>query len=90
MPKLLEQPTKNNLPVEKTESRAERFRRIAGSRVNAILEKFRLLGNCSNKSSYNYSEEDINLIFSTIEKELKNTKAKFHISKPGNKKFTLD
>lgn len=90
MQKLLERPAKNNKPEESTETRTERFRRIAESRVNAILEKFRLLGNCANKSSYDYKEEEINLIFSVIEKELKNTKAKFHIAKPTNKKFTLN
>jgi len=62
--------------VEK-ESRHERFKRIAAKRTNEILEKIRILGNCSNKSSYEYTEEEINKIFSEIEKQLKFTKAKF-------------
>ena len=59
------------------ESRSERFKRIAAKRTNDILEKIRILGNCSNKSSYEYTEEEINKIFSEIDKQLKLTKAKF-------------
>jgi len=62
---------------EKQESRHERFKRIAAKRTNEILEKIRILGNCSNKSSYEYTEEDVNKIFSEIDKQLKLTKAKF-------------
>lgn len=59
------------------ESRHERFKRIAAKRTNEILEKIRILGNCANKSSYEYSEEEVNKIFSEIDKQLKLTKAKF-------------
>jgi len=59
------------------ETRHERFKRLASKRTNEILEKIRILGNCSNKSSYEYTEDDINKIFSEIEKYLKLTKAKF-------------
>lgn len=61
----------------KQETRHERFKRIAAKRTNEILEKIRILGNCSNKSSYEYTEEEVNKIFSEIEKQLKLTKAKF-------------
>lgn len=59
------------------ETRHERFKRIAAKRTNDILEKIRILGNCSNKSSYEYTEEEINKIFTEIDKQLKLTKAKF-------------
>lgn len=59
------------------ESRSERFKRIAAKRTNDILEKIRILGNCSNKSSYEYTEEEVNKIFTEIDKQLKLTKAKF-------------
>lgn len=46
----------------------------------------RLLGNCSNKSVYEYSEKDIKKIFSAIDAELKTAKAKFmEPSEPGAK-----
>jgi len=59
------------------ESRNKRFKRIASKRTNEILEKIRILGNCSNKSSYEYAEDEVNKIFSEIDKQLKLTKAKF-------------
>ena len=62
---------------EEKETRHERFKRVASKRTNEILEKIRILGNCSNKSSYEYREEEINKIFSEIDKNLKLTKAKF-------------
>lgn len=62
---------------EKKESRHERFKRIAAKRTNELLEQIRILGNCSNKSSYDYTEQEINKIFLEIDKQLKFTKAKF-------------
>lgn len=59
------------------ETRRERFKRVAARRTNEILNKIRILGNCSNKSSYSYSDEDVQKIFSVIEKELRFVKAKF-------------
>lgn len=63
------------------ESRHERFKRIASKRTNDVLEKIRILGNCSNKSSYEYTKEEVNKIFSEVEKHLKSTKARFSSSK---------
>lgn len=59
------------------ENRHERFKRIAAKRTNEILEKIRILGNCSNKSSYEYTEEEVNKIFSELDKQLRATKARF-------------
>lgn len=71
----------------KTE-KSERFVRIVEKRTNKIMDDLRLLGNCANKSNYEYSDEDVKKIFSTIEQELKKTKAKFTESQKKNK-FTL-
>ena len=59
------------------ETRSERFRRVATRRTNNILRQIQVLGNCSNKSSYSYTEEDIQKIFSAIDKEIRATRAKF-------------
>ena len=66
----------------------ERFKRVAENRTNKIINQIRLLGNCSNKSNYQYDEEDVKKIFSAIDAELKQTKAKFH-AKNENVKFKL-
>jgi len=59
------------------ESRRKRFRRLANLRVNRILRDLRLLGNLSNKSHYDYSEEEVRKIFKAIDAQLRDSKARF-------------
>ena len=74
-----------------TESKSERFVRIAEARTNKIIDMIQLLGNCSNRAAYDYTMDDIKKIFGAIESELKIAKAKFDIgdSDVKEKKFTL-
>jgi len=60
-----------------TESKRNRFLRLAEKRTNDILERLRILGNCSNRGQYEYTQEDIQKIFGTIEREAKAIKLKF-------------
>lgn len=72
------------------ESKREKFVRLAEARTNKILDMMRLLGNCSNKNNYEYTEQDVRKIFNTLERELKNTKAKFNFMEESKEdKFTL-
>jgi hypothetical protein len=59
------------------ETKEQKFKRIASMRTLRVLEDLRLLGNCSNSNNYRYTQEDVNKIFSTIEKETKRTKSLF-------------
>ena len=70
-----------------SENRRERFKRLATTRTNAVLQKLKVLGNCANRQAYEYSEEEIEKIFSTIDKYLKSLKSKFHF--PKEEKFKL-
>ena len=63
------------------EDRQKRFKRIAEKRTNEIIRRIQLLGNCSNKSSYDYSEQDVNKIFNAIDKELKQARARFRFTR---------
>ncbi|MEM0466854.1 MAG: hypothetical protein QXX20_04575 [Candidatus Thermoplasmatota archaeon] len=63
------------------ETKEDKFRRIASARANRILEDLRLLGNCSNKALYSYSEEEVNKIFNIIEKEVKRIKLMYENNK---------
>ena len=45
------------------ESKHDRFIRIAETRTNKIIDMIRLLGNCSNTATYEYSEDDVKKIF---------------------------
>lgn len=71
------------------ETKRERFIRLAEARTNKILEMMRLLGNCSSKANYEYSDDDIKQIFSALEKELKNTKNRFLGIDAKEERFTL-
>lgn len=60
-----------------SETRQERFKRLAIYRTNAVLEKLRILGNLSNKANYDYSPEEVRKIFSAIDSQIRIIKAKF-------------
>jgi len=66
---------------KKLPEKRERFKRLATSRTNDVLKRLQVLGNCANRSAYNYSEDEINKIFSVIDKASRDTKAKFYYSK---------
>ena len=71
----------------KNEIKRERFKRLAALRTNAVLRRLKVLGNCANRGAYEYTEEEINKVFSEIERKARETKAKFHF--PANKEFKL-
>ena len=73
------------------ETKRERFVRLAEARTNKIIDMIRLLGNCSSKSTYEYTDEDVRKIFSAIEHEMKNAKAKFNgAATQKEDRFTLE
>ncbi len=73
--------------ISNNETPEERFKRIATVRTNAVLDRLRILGNLSNRQMYSYSEEDIERIFSAINKQIKEVRAKFNSHK--QEKFRL-
>ena len=71
------------------ETNRARFVRVAESRTNRVLEDLRLLGNCSTRTNYLYSDVDVKKIFDAIEKEVKQTKARFS-KDTSEERFTLE
>ena len=65
----------------------DRFKRLATARTNIVLKRLKDLGNCSNRNIYAYNEQDIDKVFSEIERKVKETKAKFHF--PKKREFKL-
>lgn len=59
------------------DKRKENFKRLAESRTREALKRLKILGNCANRSHYDYSEEEVNKVFSEIEKKVRESKAKF-------------
>lgn len=72
-----------------SETKYDKFERIAESRTNKIVDMIRLLGNCSNKVTYEYSKKDVDKIFIFIDKELKICKSRFEEVQEKEKKFKL-
>ncbi|MBU0527941.1 hypothetical protein KKE92_05650 [Candidatus Micrarchaeota archaeon] len=64
-------------PRVENESKSDKFKRIATMRTRKIIDAIRLLGNCSNTSTYGYTDEDVKAIYNAIEKEIKRTKVLF-------------
>ena len=75
------------MPKQKFTSKRERFLSVAESRTNTIIEKIRILGNCSNRSLYDYSKEEIDKIFKAVQEKLTETKARFVVKR--EKEFKL-
>ena len=73
------------------ETKRDKFVRLAEARTNKIIDMIRLLGNCSNESQYEYTQKDVNKIFSAIQAELGAAKKRY--SKQDSQKsskFKLD
>lgn len=75
------------LKQREKETKAEIFIRLAIPRVEKILKALRILGNCSNRSTYEYTQDQIQKIFSTIHKATDNTAMKFSKSKKEQESF---
>lgn len=60
-----------------TETRKERFRRLAIYRTNMVLDKLRILGNLANKANYDYTDEEVNKIFYAIDSQIRIIKGRF-------------
>ena len=63
--------------MKEKETNRERFVRIAESRTQKIIDMIELLGNCSNQYNYEYTQKDVEKMFSAIESALKASKARF-------------
>ncbi len=62
-------------------SKKDRFKRLATYRTTSVLQRLQVLANCSNRSAYEYTEEEINKIFLTIERAVRDSKSKFYYPK---------
>ena len=69
--------------------RRVRFEKVASTRVQKIINLLDLLGNCSNKNNYDFSEKDVDLMFTEINRALRESKNRFDsaLNKRENKGF---
>ena len=68
-----------------------KFVELANNRVNRAIRDIRLVGNLSNRSAYDYTEEDVRKIVRTLQKELEAVRARFGSKGGGSEgEFSLD
>jgi hypothetical protein len=60
-----------------SESRNDRFRRLAVTRGDRLIREIALLGNLANRKNYDYSNDEVEALFAPIEAELKEVRALF-------------
>ena len=72
-----------------SETKNERFRRLASSRGDRLIREIVLLGNLSNQKNYRYSPEEVEQLFEPIEREIRAVRAMFDPEKPSNRKVTF-
>jgi RNA recognition motif-containing protein len=70
----------------------QKFVHLAEARVNKALKDIQLIGNLSNRSNYDYTEEDVERIFKALSGEISACKKRFELSKRKNSGagFTLE
>lgn len=73
-------------------TKRERFTKVASNRVQNVLHYLNLLKNCANKSNYEYTQEDVDKMFSEISKAVREAKAVYanEQSKQKNSGFSFN
>lgn len=70
--------TENKTELPKiNEEKHNTFLRLAKPRTQKVVRSLKILGNCANKGSYDYTHLEIVKIFDYIQKALDETKEKF-------------
>ena len=64
-------------------TKSDAFKKIAEKRTVRVLTSLRLLGQCANRRSYEYTDSQVKKIFREIRLALRETEQRF---KDGNKK----
>lgn len=69
-----------------------RFIDLANKRVSRLLKSIQLVGNLSNRSNYDYTEDDVAKIFRAIQHELAVCKKRFDLAlkRQNDSSFSLE
>lgn len=74
--------------TNENETKRDKFVRLAESRMNNALKQIELLGNLSNSSAYDYTNDDVEKIIKTLKNAILDLEHTYKLDKK-NKKFTL-
>lgn len=70
-----------------SKSKEENFVRLAEARTNKAIKNIELIGNLSNRACYEYSQAQVDAIFTALQAAISTQKSKFKDS--SKKKFRL-
>jgi hypothetical protein len=74
--------------MAKSSAKKERFKTVAGRRVQKVLDDLDNLSKCANKGSYDYTEEEVKKMLKAINEKVGVLKAAFTSStKSGKQTF---
>lgn len=70
----------------------EKFVRLATKRVSSALKSIQLISNLSNKSNYDYTDDDVQKIFKALQEEMNACRKKFELAqkRQSNTQFRLE
>lgn len=69
----------------KPKSRKDRFKDVAGRRVQKVLDDLDSLSKCANKSTYEYSDEEVRKMLRAINEKITLLKVAFSASSKSGK-----
>lgn len=72
------------------ETKADKSRRLAEARMNKLIQCFEQLKKLSNRSSYEFTQEQIDVMCAVIDKQCSVTKQLFMEMTAPEKKFSFD
>ena len=73
------------------ETKREKFVRLAEARTNKIIDMIHLLGNCANTNTYEYSQQDVEKIYTAIDNAVRDSKKRFsQVESKNSTRFTLE
>lgn len=77
-------------PNDPKETKADKSRRLAEARMNKLIQCFEQLKKLSNRSSYEFTQEQVNTMCDVIDKQCSITKQLFMEMAAPEKKFSFD
>lgn len=63
-----------------SETKNQKFQRLAEKRTNDVIKKLRLIGNLANTRQYDYSNKEVEEMFSAISEALRRAKSSYKSS----------
>ena len=81
MSEAMENVTENTSAGKAEETKAEKFIRLGEYRINKAIDAIGRIENLSNRSVYDYTEEQVEVMFSVLESKVAEVKAKFTATK---------